>query len=75
LIIGPIDVEVEVVDHKYEIEKVEFYVNDELMAIETSEPYGLRWNEMAFGRYEVKVVAYNSNGYTGVDEIKVWKFF
>jgi len=75
LIIGPIDVEVEVVDHKYEIEKVEFYVNDELMAIETSEPYGLRWNEMAFGRYEVKVVAYNSNGYTGVDEIRVWKFF
>ena len=75
LIIGPIDVEVEVVDHKYEIEKVEFYVNDELMAIETSEPYILRWDEMAFGRYEVKVVAYNSNGYTGVDEIRVWKFF
>jgi hypothetical protein len=75
LILGPIDVEVEVVDHKYEIEKVEFYINDELMAIETSEPYRMNWSEMAFGRYDIKIVAYNSNGDIGVDEIRVWKFF
>ena len=75
LIIGPINVEVEVVVHKYEIEKVEFYINDELMLTETSEPYSMNWSKTMFGRYIVKVVAYNSIGYTGSDVISVWKFF
>jgi len=75
LIIGPIDIEVEVVDHKYEIEKVEFYVNNELMVTGISEPYSMNWNETVFGRFDVKVVAYNSNDCTGVDAILIWKFF
>jgi hypothetical protein len=75
LIIGPIDIEADVVDHKYEIEKVEFYVNDKLMTTEISEPYSMNWNETVFGRFDVKIVAYNSHGLTGYNTIRVWKFF
>jgi hypothetical protein len=75
LIIGSIDIEVEVVDNKYEIDKVEFYVNDNLVVTETSEPYSMNWNQTVFGRFDVKVIAYNSQGLTGYDAIRVWKFF
>jgi len=75
LIIGFINVEADVVDHKYDIEKVEFYVNEKLMLTLTSAPYIMNWSKTAYGRYIVKVIAYNSIGYTGSDAISVWKFF
>ncbi|KYK24046.1 hypothetical protein AYK21_06135 [Thermoplasmatales archaeon SG8-52-2] len=75
LIIGSINVEVDAVDNKYEVEKVEFYVNDYLMGTDFSEPYSYTWNDTSFGRYKLKAVAFNSNNYFGFDEIWVWKFF
>ncbi|MDH7506357.1 MAG: hypothetical protein QHH15_01015 [Candidatus Thermoplasmatota archaeon] len=75
MIIGPICVETVVVDYKYDVEKVEFYVNDELVLTLTSEPYCMYWSEKGFGKYSVKVVAFNSIGYTGFDAVSVWKFF
>jgi len=48
LIIGPIDVEVEASDDEYDIDRVEFYVDGQLMETDTSVPYSWRWNELSF---------------------------
>jgi len=74
LIIGPINVEVEVVDNKYEIEKVEFYVDDELMAVDVMEPYSWKWNMTSFSSHTLKVTAFNTNETSASDEMTVWKF-
>jgi len=74
LIIGPIDVEVEASDDEYDIDRVEFYVDGQLMETDTSVPYSWRWNKLAFFRHSLKVAAFNSNGNVGVEEKVVWKF-
>jgi len=61
LIIGPID-------------RVEFYVDGQLMETDTSVPYSWRWNELSFFSHTLKAVAYNSNGNVGFEEKTVWKF-
>jgi len=75
LIIGPIDVEVDASDDEYEIEKVEFYVDDVYQANDTSEPYSWKWNKLMFFRHRLKAVVFNSNGNVGVEELVVSKFF
>ncbi|MBC7081525.1 MAG: beta-galactosidase trimerization domain-containing protein [Thermoplasmatales archaeon] len=54
-VIGKITVEAETNG-----KKVEFYVDNSLECTATIEPYSWTWNEFAIGKYEIKVVAYNS---------------
>jgi len=75
LIIGPIDVEVDASDDEYDIEKVQFYVDDVYQANDTSEPYSWKWNKLMFFKHRLKVVVFNTNGNVGVEEIVVSKFF
>ena len=74
LIIGPIDVEVDASDDEYEIVKVEFYVDEQLMETDTTKPYSWRWDKLSFFIHALKTVAYNSNGNVGIEEKTVWKF-
>jgi len=73
LIIGAIDVEAVVYDEN--ITMVEFYVDDQLMETDTSEPYSWRWSSLGFFQHTIKVAAYNGNKSISVDEKSVWKFF
>ena len=57
-----------------EAENVEFYIDDVLKANITSEPYSWTWTDKTFGRHTIKVVAYDDEGNSASDEIKVWKF-
>jgi len=74
LIIGPITVEVDASDDEYDIDRVEFYIDGQLMETDTSEPYSWRWNKLSFFTHSLKAVAYNSNGNVGIEEKSVWKF-
>ncbi|MCD6147607.1 MAG: hypothetical protein J7J34_06385, partial [Thermoplasmata archaeon] len=56
------------------IEKVEFYVDDELKATLTAEPYSWTWDETAFFTHTIKVIAYDNAGNTATDEQAVWIF-
>ena len=67
--------EVEVSDNEYDIDRVEFYVDEQLMETDTTEPYSWRWDKLSFFIHALKVAAYNSNGNVGFEEKTVWKFF
>ena len=76
LIIGKITIEAEAEDDKG-IEKVEFYINGKLMGNDTSDPYTYDWKwsrPRLFHLFRIKVVAYDYEGATAQDSMKVRKF-
>lgn len=77
LIFGNIDIEVDASDDISGIGHVEFYIDDELISIATSNPYSLRWDERMLFRFRhtIKIVAFDNFGNSASDEIIVWKFF
>ena len=77
LLIGFIDIEAIVYEDWWgpeSAEKVEFYINNELKATFSSEPYLWRWNEVKFGKHIIKVIAYDDEGKSASKEIEVYKF-
>ncbi len=56
------------------IEKVEFYLDDDLVATLTSAPYEWKWTKTATGRHTIKVIAYDDAGKTSTDSIDVVAF-
>jgi hypothetical protein len=77
LIIGKITIEANATDEDSGIERVEFYINDELKETDTTEPYTYlwRWNRpRIFHIFTIKVVAYDNEGATAEDYMIVRKF-
>lgn len=72
LIIGKIDIIVNVRGN--DIEKVEFYIDEELKAADHNLPYSWIWDEKYFFKFKhkIKVIAYDEKGATS-DEVIVWK--
>ncbi|OYT29733.1 hypothetical protein B6U98_01525 [Thermoplasmatales archaeon ex4572_165] len=56
------------------IEKIEFYLNDELMHIDDVFPYEWFWDDTSFGRFEVKIKAIDNTGIISENEMIIWKF-
>lgn len=75
LIIGDITIQANVSDEESGVAGVEFYIDGILKFNDSSEPYEWLWDETAFFRYIIKVVAYDNAGNKASDEIKIWKFF
>ena len=74
LIIGKIDIEVYAIDNITGINKVEFYLNDELVGEDETQPYGWTWTNFAIlFPYTIKVVAYDNAGNEESDSKIVWK--
>lgn len=71
IIIGMVDVEVDIKNDS--INKVEFYVDNELMDTITESPYKWTWNEGLRPPpiHNLKVVGYNDETVIGSDEIRV----
>jgi len=67
-IIGPIDIEVKTTD---DVEKVEFYINNELKYVDTEQPFMWRWDERAFFKKTIKVKAYVGDESYDSDEKEV----
>lgn len=77
IIIGKIDVEVDIDEYWFGIDRVEFYVNNKIRSTQMTEPYNWSWTPKGLitPRQTLKVVAYDKEGNSASDEIKVWRFF
>ena len=73
IIIGQITVEVDTSDETSGIDKVEFYIDDELKNADDEGPYEWTWGH-AFWQHALKVIAYDNAGNTASDEQTVWIF-
>ena len=62
LIIGPITIKANATDTDGSVEKVEFYIDDELKETMIAGPYEYNWNERAIGEYNIKVKVYDNEG-------------
>jgi hypothetical protein len=75
LSIGKITIETTAASKDYEIEKVEFYIDNTLRSTDITEPYSWTWNTIAFFKHTVKVVAYDTAGHNSTREFTMWKLF
>jgi len=72
--IGKTKVLVEASDNQSGIQRVEFYVDDQLKQTVTSAPYNWTWTDRGlFFPYTLKAVAYDYYGNSNSDSLKVWK--
>jgi hypothetical protein len=74
LIIGPIAISADAYDEESGINKVEFYIDDELKYTDYEEPYEWLWDETAFWDHRVKAIAYDNAGNSVSDEVDVFIF-
>lgn len=78
MIIGKIDIEVNVTDKESGVDMVEFYIDGELKEEDFTEPYKYTWKREKISIFKhkhiIKVVAYDKDGNSASDEITVWKF-
>ena len=73
-IIGKIDIEVEAFDNLSGINKVEFYIDNNLKSTVKTEPYTWIWDEkVVLSPYTIKVTAYDDAGNQDSDMRVVWK--
>ena len=70
IIFGKITVKADATDDSG-IKKVEFYIDDNLKETIEKEPFEWLWNETAFFKHSIKVIAYDKAGNTASDEIDV----
>ena len=75
LIIGPINVDVTATDNDSGIDRVEFFVNMQLIGNDSIAPYSWKWSQMAFFKQTLTVKAFDKEGNEASKEIEVWKFF
>jgi PKD repeat protein len=75
LIIGAIDITVNASDNDSGVAYVTFSLNDILKNTTTAQPYIWTWAERAFGRYTIKVQAFDSIGNFATYYITVLKLF
>jgi len=71
-VIGKVMVEVNATDTQSGVERVEFYVDDVLMANVSSPPYQWFWNEdTLYDTHVLKVIAYDRDGNKAEDSMEV----
>jgi hypothetical protein len=57
------------------LNRVDFYLNNELVLSDDCEPFTWNWTKFGFGEYKVAAEAYDSTGeFAGRDTFLVWKF-
>jgi hypothetical protein len=74
VIIGAITIQAEADDQESGIDKVEFYIDDELSIADDIAPYEWLWDETAFFVHRVSVVAYDNGGNHASDHVDLWIF-
>jgi len=76
IVIGRIEVTATATDSESGIDRVEFYVDDELKSTDTTASYSWMWSEWGyFFPYMLKVTAYDRVGNQNSAEMRVWKVF
>jgi len=72
IIIGKITIVAQATDELAGIAKVEFYIDGEYKAEDTTTPYEWTWEEKAFGTHTVKVIAYDNAGNKKSEEVEIF---
>ncbi len=73
LIIGPMNIEVNATDNQG-IDRVKFYINNELCATKTEPPYKWNWNEKTLlFPFTIRVIACDDSGNENSDHINVYR--
>lgn len=78
LIIGDIDIIVNVSDQVSGVARVEFYIDQELKANRTTPPFSILWTNASkklFHAHSINIVAYDNVGNMAENEILVRRFF
>jgi outer membrane protein assembly factor BamB len=76
IIISRITVCVDALQQPFGINRVEFYINNEFIATDTSAPYQWTWTKRSlFQIAEIKVIAYDNTQQSSQTYIQVWRFF
>ena len=57
------------------VNKVEFFIDDELMLSDTEVPFEFQWSEKSFSKHSIQVVAYDNSDRTAEDSMVMWKLF
>ena len=73
IIIGKINIET-IAEDESGIKKIEFYIDNDLKAIDYEMPYEWLWNEIAMGKHEIKVIAYDSTDTIAMKKMEVMIF-
>jgi hypothetical protein len=74
LIIGDITIEAQVNGISDDIEKIEFYMDEELLFVDTEVPYNWTWQNKPRYKHTIKTIAHYGEEDTLSNEIVVWKF-
>ena len=72
-VVGKITIVASVHDDS-QIKKVEFYINNKLMATVTQDPYQWTWNKLSFGKKTITIKAYDDSGKQSIASIDVIAF-
>jgi len=75
LIIGKITIEVNTSDDQSGVDKVEFYIDNDLMETDFSSPFSFTWDRFVFFKHTIKAVSYDIFGNNIYDIMEVWRFF
>ena len=70
-IIGEITIETCITNDGYEINHVDFFVDEELISTDNESPYECLWDEKIFGQHTLKVIAYDNNKNETTDEVEI----
>lgn len=73
IVYGPIEITVDATSDAG-IEKVEFYINGKLKGEDTTEPYSYKWKPIICSLYRIRVIAYDNDDNTAIDEVTVLKW-
>lgn len=73
-IIQMLTVGVNATDTETDIEKVVFYINDNMRFADTAAPFEFLWTEIISGQYTIKAVAFDNAGNSAETEISVFKW-
>jgi len=73
-VLGDIKVETRINSGNADIEKVEFYINDELMDKVEVQPYEWVWEKPTNDKYNLKVIAFFDDQEELADSMYLWKF-
>ena len=77
ILLGKIDVIVNASEPQDGIDRVEFYLYNDLQETDTEAPYMWTWKRGSFLQHQhrIRVIAYDTDGDSHEDEIFVWRFF
>jgi len=71
VVIDETNIYAEVKQGVYPIDRVEFYYDDKLIFTDKEKPFEYMLNNRSMGLHKIKVVAYDTNGNSAIDEMKI----